>query len=761
MGVGGTGTLSGVSSLTSTENSYCALLTSGGVDCWGNGFNGQLGNGTFYPNSPHFGSATPVQVVGVGGTGTLSGVSSLASGSDVAEPQSGYCALLTSGGVDCWGYGYFGQLGNGIFYHGPNLGSASPVQVVGVGGTGALSGVSSLTGDSVGYCALLTAGGVDCWGQGGSGQLGSGTFYITGSATPVQVVGVGGTGTLSGVSSLASDNAGYCALLTSGGVDCWGDGENGQLGNGTFYTSGNDGSATPVQVVGVGGTGTLSGVSSLTSTEYSYCALLTSGGVDRWGQGGSGQLGDGTFYTSGNDGSATPVQVVGVGGTGTLSGVSSLTSTEYSYCALLTAGGVDCWGNGIDGQLGNGTINTSGSATPVQVVGVGGTGTLSGISSLTGGLDGYCALLTSGGVDCWGYNVSGELGNGTTISSDVPVVVEFTDTIAFNPEGGSSVGSISGPDGSSITLPADTYPGYAFNGWFTSSSGGSEVGAAGSSYIIPSGGITLFAQWTPNATDTVTFNSQGGSAVASGSGLEGTTIALPAAPSYPGHGFDGWFAAPSGGTALTSPYTLAGSVTLYAQWTADPTTAMLIPSKGATLSGSTYLDASATNATSVVFVLFGGTYGFSGQVLCTASPTPYGWLCSWNTATVPDGNYTVVSYVSNSAGTAISSGVGIRVNNTNSLPTTKVLVPSNGATLSGSTYLDASAANASSVVFVLFGGTYGFSGQVLCTATPTLYGWLCSWNTATVPDGNYTLTSVATNSAGTIFGTGVVITVKN
>ena len=75
-------------------------------------------------------------------------------------------------------------------------------------------------------------------------------------------------------------------------------------------------------------------------------------------------------------------------------------------------------------------------------------------------------------------------------------------------------------------------------------------------------------------------------------------------------------------------------------------------------------------------------------------------------------------------------------------PTTSVLIPSNGATVSGSTLLDASASNATSVEFQLFGGVYGFFGPMLCTATPTYYGWLCSWNTTTVPNGSYVVSSV-------------------
>jgi virginiamycin B lyase len=191
-----------------------------------------------------------------------------------------------------------------------------------------------------------------------------------------------------------------------------------------------------------------------------------------------------------------------------------------------------------------------------------------------------------------------------------------------------------------------------------------------------------------------------------------------------------------------------------------PTTSVLIPSNGTTLSGSTTLDASASNAISVEFRLFGGVYGYNAPVLCTATATIYGWLCSWNTATVPSGSYTLLSEAFGAGGSAFSSGVSITVNNPP--PTTSVLIPSNGATLSGSTTLDASASNATTVEFRLFGGVYGYNAPVLCTATATIYGWLCTWNTATVPSGSYTLLSEAFGAGGSAFSpVGVNITVHN
>ncbi len=203
-------------------------------------------------------------------------------------------------------------------------------------------------------------------------------------------------------------------------------------------------------------------------------------------------------------------------------------------------------------------------------------------------------------------------------------------------------------------------------------------------------------------------------------------------------------------------------VQTYSYSTPPPTTSILIPSNGAMLSGTAAtLDATASNATSVQFWLFGGSYGFSGHLVGTATPTLYGWLYSWNTTTVANGSYELLSEAFNSSDQAFSPGVSITVNNVPP-PTTTVIIPSNGSTLSGTAAtLDATASNATSVQFWLFGGSYGFSGHLVGTATPTLYGWLYSWNTTTVANGSYELLSEAFNSSGQAFSPGVSITVAN
>ncbi len=189
----------------------------------------------------------------------------------------------------------------------------------------------------------------------------------------------------------------------------------------------------------------------------------------------------------------------------------------------------------------------------------------------------------------------------------------------------------------------------------------------------------------------------------------------------------------------------------------NPVTKLLIPSNGASLSGTQYLDASASsNTTRVEFRLTGGS--LNNALIATATRTYYGWLAGWNTTSVLNGTYTLqsVAYYSDGA-SGTSPGITLSVNN----PTTAVITPSNGATVSGTTTLDAAASNATSVEFRLFGGSFGYSGPVVCTASPTYYGWLCSWDTTTVPNGSYALLSEAFNSGGSAFSSGVSITVSN
>ena len=188
-------------------------------------------------------------------------------------------------------------------------------------------------------------------------------------------------------------------------------------------------------------------------------------------------------------------------------------------------------------------------------------------------------------------------------------------------------------------------------------------------------------------------------------------------------------------------------------------TIVVLPSNGASLSGNQYLDAIASpGVTQVQYELSGGT--LSDSVIGTATPTIFGWIAGWNTTAVPNGTYTLQSVASYPGSvTATSTGVTVTVNN--APPSTTVSVPSNSVTVSHGQWLDAGASfGVTKVQYELTGGT--LNDAVIATATPTIVGWLAGWDTTTVPNGTYTLNSVAYYADG-VSGTspGVTVTVNN
>jgi alpha-tubulin suppressor-like RCC1 family protein len=404
------------------DDSACAVLENGFVECWGGFFgSGDQGNGTTKV------SWTPVLVTGV------SNVTAVSVGQLFA------CALTQGGDVYCWGHG--GKL-NDI------VGNLTAVQVCGFSDVTAIS-----AGDSV-VCALERDSSVFCLGDGEDGDLGSAILRegdsvpspappdggptpqwpLDQSSAPVQVQ------LSERATSISTGNA-PCAVTTSGHVECWGttceiemipsrvtnvmDAVSVSIGgyddSSAFACAVTPGLSGEAQCWGANGHDQLGSTLPLTQnsntavktnfgdqltglsagTHGDFACALYSGQVYCWGDDTTGQLGNGT-----TEWSSGPVEVKG------MPLATAVSAGDASACAISTAGDLYCWGHNGHGQLGN----NSHADTAVVTVPI-----LSGVLAVSVGTHFACALLGDATVDCWGQNIIGEVGNGSMNGDDVLV----------------------------------------------------------------------------------------------------------------------------------------------------------------------------------------------------------------------------------------------------------------------------------------------------------------------------------------------------
>ncbi|MEO8134573.1 MAG: RCC1 repeat-containing protein [Betaproteobacteria bacterium] len=406
-----TGLSSGIVAITAGANHTCALTAAGGVKCWGSNQRGQIGDGTtttrrLAVDVPGLGapisaiSANGDHVCAVTGGGAVNcwgenfsgqvgdgtsterhsptAVSGLASGARaVASGIHHSCARMETGGMKCWGNNDYGQLGRGS-----TLPSLTPVDVIGLGGS-----VLELKAGYFHTCASLAGGGVQCWGYNVNGELGDGT--TTPRTQPVAVAGI-----TTGVTSLATGYRHSCIVI-GGAVKCWGANYDQQLGD-----------AARPRLTAVDVATLTTDVAAVAAATWHSCAVTTAGAMKCWGQNVDGELGDGTQRDQ-----FLPVTPLGLG-----AGVTAIAVGRYSSCALTATGGAKCWGLKALGQLGVAT--TANELVPNDVVGL-----TSGVAAIAVGDNHACAVTAPGGLKCWGYNYAGAVGDGTLTQRNTPVDV--------------------------------------------------------------------------------------------------------------------------------------------------------------------------------------------------------------------------------------------------------------------------------------------------------------------------------------------------
>ncbi|MFO0605100.1 MAG: hypothetical protein U0324_18105 [Polyangiales bacterium] len=353
-----------VTALEGGAEHTCAVLGDRTVVCWGHDEFGQVGDGAIGRLTVR---ARPTPVAG------LTDVVALAAG------RAHNCVIRAGGAVSCWGANASGQAGSGAY----SDGEARAVTVAGVTGATALAAGWSHT------CAIVAGGEVRCWGSNAIGQLGNGST-VGSSLTPVAVSGI------TGATSIAAGHFFTCAILADRTTRCWGSNGNGQLGAMTPTTT----SRVPVTVAS-----DLQNPQRVFAGSTFACVTSADGHIRCWGEGRSGQFGNGMLTAS-----ATASLVA-------LTGPFVGTALGDDFACTASGLGYRCWGNNNNGQLATGTFSLGAEPTPVAPSG------LTGVSSFAAGAAHGCALLADGRATCWGGGSYGQLGDGGALGVPDPQAV--------------------------------------------------------------------------------------------------------------------------------------------------------------------------------------------------------------------------------------------------------------------------------------------------------------------------------------------------
>lgn len=398
----------------------CVLLQTGNVYCWGENGRGQVGN-----NDTTDVNTASLVVQGARPNGVK--FTALATGEEFA------CATASDGKAYCWGRNNKGQLGNGSNSVDINK---TPVQVA----QGEIPAGVKLVQISAGFehaCAVGDDGNAYCWGDDGDRGSGLGllgTGIVQDSTTPKKVV----QSERSASTKWVQIFAGYrqtCAVDSEGEAYCWGRNYYSSLGNGELNAGTDTAYPSPLKVLqGARPSGVKFVQVAVGSYSESVCALGSDSKAYCWGYGKFGELGSGFDGTNCNGAPATaytycfsslyleavPVAVQMPAGV-TFTG---LNSGDDHFCAAGLDGESYCWGKNVNGEVGNGTTGITRVPT-LTSQGARPAGT-SYVAVGSGGVH-ACGLLDTQQVVCWGKDNKGMLGDGPTDSSSgkIPVLVVF------------------------------------------------------------------------------------------------------------------------------------------------------------------------------------------------------------------------------------------------------------------------------------------------------------------------------------------------
>lgn len=317
-------------------------------------------------------------ITGTVGSGEFTDVKTFAMG------QGFTCAIRSDNTVWCWGYNDDHHLGNFDKM-------SSPRKILSEDGTPFTA--MDVSGGEHHTCGLKSDGTVWCWGRNETDDAGiavSGVVCNGAKAStqiPVQISG------LENIIQISSGTNHVCALSGDGSVWCWG----------------NSYSFQPVKI----SLGNAEDVVEIKSAGYYGCAIKGDS-RELWCWGKLNEAFPG-YFDVGTVG--TPISFEG----SVLSGVKKIAAARFHACVITAADKAICWGDNAKGQLGRGTVDSTSLQPPTEVIGLGGSGLLENIESISTTNDFTCAVVgEQKEALCWGSQSYGMLGNGTASDNSIP-----------------------------------------------------------------------------------------------------------------------------------------------------------------------------------------------------------------------------------------------------------------------------------------------------------------------------------------------------
>ncbi|TVQ87753.1 MAG: hypothetical protein EA397_17835 [Deltaproteobacteria bacterium] len=385
--------------LSAGRQHSCGIRYDGTLWCWGEGEYGRLGNNST-TSSP-----VPVQVLAADGGAGWSDWTTVSAGGFHT------CGRRTNGTLWCWGH--WRVVGDGS----ADGERATPSQVLQSGasiGGATWSDWTLVSAGSDHTCGLRANGTLWCWGYGSDGRRGDGST-VEDRATPAQVLQTGASVGGAAWSDWTAVSAGAwhtCGLRADGTLWCWGDGDNGQRGDGTR----SDRRTTPAQVLASDapeGGAAWSDWTTVSAGGFHTCGRRADGTLWCWGYGHHGQRGDGS--TSNNRDTPSSVLQASEGGA-TWSDWTTVSAGHDFTCGHRTDGTLWCWGYGAYGRRGDGGTSWE-HPIPAQVLeseASEGGAAWSDWTTVSAGRDHACGRRSDESFWCWGYGRFGQRGDGST-----------------------------------------------------------------------------------------------------------------------------------------------------------------------------------------------------------------------------------------------------------------------------------------------------------------------------------------------------------